>query len=123
MHGAVKDGSTIVTDERQAYKSLNDKYVHISVNHSKDEYVKNGFTTNSVEGFYSHLKRGIYGIYHHASPQHLFRYCNEFAFRYNHRELNEVERFDRAIRQAFGRLKYDELIDKKPLANNETTVS
>lgn len=109
----VKSDSTIVTDSASFYSLLKQSYPHEIVNHAGGEYFRNGFHTNTIEGYWSHLKRTIYGTYHHTSKQHLHRYCNESAFRYNTRKLNEVERFDTAIRQAFGRLKYADLIGKR----------
>jgi hypothetical protein len=59
---------------------------HGTVNHSAEEYVRAQFWhTNTVENFFSILKRGIVGTYHHVSETHLHRYCAEFDFRYNHR--------------------------------------
>jgi len=82
------------------------------VNHSQDEYVKDGFHTNSIEGFWSLLKRGIYGIYHQVSEKHLQRYCDEFAARYNTRKIADNERFQNAVQNSEGRLKYNQLIGK-----------
>lgn len=56
------------------------------VNHSKGEYVRGAAHTNTVEGYFSILKRGLVGTFHHVSSQHLHRYTNEFDFRYNHRQ-------------------------------------
>lgn len=106
----VAKGSTIVTDGFHAYKNLHKNFNHIIVDHANDVFVINGFTTNNIECYWSHLKRGIYGIYHQVSPKHLHRYCNEFAFRYNTRKDKEVDRFDSALKQAIGRLKYAQLI-------------
>lgn len=108
----VKEGSTMVTDAFKLYRTLRHKYTHKSVDHSSGEYVRGDFHTNTVEGFFSHLKRGLIGVYHHASPKHLHRYCNEFSFRYNTRKCKEVERFDIALAQSQGRLKYSQLIAK-----------
>jgi len=55
------------------------------VAHSNDEYVRGEAHTNTVEGFFSILKRGLIGTYQHVSVQHLQRYVTEFDFRYNHR--------------------------------------
>ena len=64
------------------------------MNHSANEYVRlAGFVhTNTVEGFFSILKRGIYGVYHHVSSTHLKRYVGEFDFRYNTRKISDMER-------------------------------
>jgi transposase-like protein len=59
---------------------------HAMINHSAGEYVRGDVTTNNIEGYFSILKRGIIGTFHHVSPQHLQRYATEFDFRYNHRE-------------------------------------
>lgn len=106
----VTPGSTMVTDAFKLYRSLKHGYTHKSVDHSKGEYVKGDFHTNTVEGFFSHLKRGLIGVYFHASPKHLHRYCNEFSFRYNTRKCKENERFDIALKQCLGRLTYNDLI-------------
>jgi hypothetical protein len=58
---------------------------HQTVNHSIGEYVRGDVHTNTIEGYFSILKRGIIGTYHHVSPRHLKRYLAEFAFRYNER--------------------------------------
>jgi transposase-like protein len=58
---------------------------HASINHSIGEYVRGEVHTNTIEGYFSILKRGITGTYHHVSPQHLKRYLAEFDFRYNER--------------------------------------
>ena len=77
------------------------------------QYVVNGFHTNTFEGYWSLLKRGILGIYHSVGPKHLHRYCHEFSYRYNTREFTESSRFDQSITQAQGkRLKYRKLIEK-----------
>jgi hypothetical protein len=66
--------ATVCTDAARAYLGLDQKYAaHEVVNHSNDEYVRGSFHTNTVEGFFGILKRGIYGIYHQVSPKHLQR--------------------------------------------------
>jgi len=59
---------------------------HETVNHQAGEYVRRDVHTNTIEGFFSILKRGIIGTFHHVSPQHLQKYVTEFDFRYNHRQ-------------------------------------
>jgi hypothetical protein len=73
------------------------------VNHSIDEYVRGDATTNTVEGYFSILKRGITGIYQHVGEQHLKRYVCEFDFRYNTRKENDVTRFDIALQGIAGK--------------------
>jgi len=79
---------------------------HHSVNHSIGEYVRGDIYTNTVEGYFSILKRGITGTYHHVSPQHLKRYLAEFDFRYNNRSAVGVEdkaRADNLVRGIVGK--------------------
>ena len=75
---------------------------HSLVNHTADEYVRyeEGFcvTTNTVEGYFSLLKRGINGVYHHVGRQHLHRYLSEFDFRYNNRKATDGERALQALK-------------------------
>jgi hypothetical protein len=77
------------------------------------EFVKVGtIHTNTIEGFWAVLKRGIYGIYHQVSHKHLQRYCDEFAARYSTREVKDHERFINALKNSEGRLTYNQLIGK-----------
>ena len=80
----VEVGSTLHTDEAGAYRDIGGLFFdHASVNHSEGEYVRDGVTTNSIESVFAVLKRGLIGVYHHASAKHLGRYVDEFAFRLN----------------------------------------
>jgi transposase-like protein len=77
-------GSMLHTDEAGAYKGICDSgFDHETVNHSAGEYVRDDVTTNGMESVFAVLKRGLIGVYHHASPKHLGRYVDEFAFRLN----------------------------------------
>jgi transposase-like protein len=76
IHENVKKGSKIMTDEHKAYYWLYSQYKHQVVNHSKGEYKKGGDAhTNSIEGFWSTLKRGVYGIYHHCEQEAFTALC------------------------------------------------
>lgn len=102
------DGATIVyTDEGATSKGLGRLFEkHESVNHSIGEYVRGDAHTNTIEGYFSILKRGIHGVYHHVSQQHLKRYLAEFDFRYNERAalgVNDQARADRLIRGIVGK--------------------
>lgn len=110
----VKEGSTMVTDGYSMYAFLGkeDRFKHVMVDHSSGQYVNGGFHTNGIENFWSLLKRGIIGIFHQVSPQHLQRYCDEFAARYNTRKIKDHERFELSIQNSEGRLKYSQLIGK-----------
>ncbi len=80
----VEFGSTIYTDEHRSYQHLHTAYQHGTVNHSAGEYVgANDIHTNSIESVWALLKRGLYGVWHHASQKHLHRYVNEATFRLN----------------------------------------
>lgn len=114
----VSTNAVIITDGFGAYRGLDKEYKqHEIIQHSKDEFVRGSYHTNSIEGFWSQMKRGIYGIYHSVSPKHLQRYCDEFAFRHNTRTIKDYERFSLTLRNLEGRLTYNQLVynaDKKP---------
>ncbi len=94
----VTKDSTIMTDEFLAYKGLDKEFAdHQTVSHGAKEYVRGNAHTNTAEGYFSLLKRGIIGTYHHISKQHLNQYLNEFNFRYNSRKLTDGLRMILAI--------------------------
>ena len=104
----------VMTDTGTVLKGALMGRKHFQVNHSADEYVRyeNGMriTTNTVEGFFGLLKRGINGIYHHVGQQHLHRYLCEFDFRYNTRKITDGERTVALIKQVGGkRLMYKQI--------------
>jgi transposase-like protein len=106
----IEKDSTIVTDEWKAYNGLGNRYNHCIVDHSRSQYVNEcGFTTNGIEGAWSHLKRMIIGIYHQVSRKHLQRYCDEFAYRYNTRTASDENRFIAAFRNVHCRIRYKTL--------------
>lgn len=108
----IPSGATVHTDNSKIYASLWKSHAHESVNHLYGEYVRGTVHTNTVEGYFSILKRGIYGIYHQVSPKHLHRYCNEFGYRYNTRKKANTDRFDFILTHTQGQLKYKTLIGK-----------
>src|SRR4051794_3648975 len=82
----VHKATFVMTDEGATAMSLGRGFEkHDMVNHSIGEYVRGDAHTNTIEGYFSIFKRGIYGVYHHVSAEHLKRYLGEFDFRYNHR--------------------------------------
>jgi transposase-like protein len=103
--------SDFMTDEAPTFMELGWNFAsHASVKHADDEYVRyegnRTVTTNTVEGFFGNLKRGVDGIYHHISEAHLHRYLSEFDFRYTHRErfgIDDEARAVRALKGAKGR--------------------
>lgn len=103
LHGA----SHVYTDEGGAMKKAASKFDgHNSINHSIGEYVRGDVHTNTIEGYFSILKRGINGVYHHVSQQHLKRYLAEFDFRYNERMklgVSDTQRTAKAIKGIVGK--------------------
>jgi transposase-like protein len=103
-------------------RGLGKKYKHSLVNHKADEYVRYDegvcVTTNTVEGYFATLKRGINGVYHHVGRKHLHRYLGEFDFRYNERQLTDGERAQKALTGFDGkRLLYRDPIGKTAKAS------
>jgi transposase len=89
----VSPQAMVYTDENATYRVVNKLgYKHESVSHKKDEWVRGNVHTNTIEGFWSLVKRGIDGCYHAVSPKYLQSYLNEYQFRYNHR-LEECPMF------------------------------
>lgn len=109
---SVPIGTMIHTDSAHIYTPLKAGFIHNVINHEKSEYVDGFCHTNTIEGFWSHLKRGVYGIYHHVSPQHLQSYVDEFSLRYNTRTLTTACRFDAILTNTSGKkLTYKTLIN------------
>lgn len=100
----VTKDSTIMTDEFLAYRGLGKEFAnHQTVSHGSGEYVRDNAHTNTAEGYFSLLKRGIIGVYHHVSKQHLDQYLNEFNFRYNSRKVDDAFRMILAIEGVKGK--------------------
>ena len=113
IRASIKAGSTIHTDEHSGYVGLARDYTHETVLHGAGEYVRDGVTTNSIESVWAVMKRGIYGVYHHASPKHLHRYVDEFTFRLNDGDVKRhtLDRLASLMTASFGpRLTYKDLI-------------
>jgi hypothetical protein len=84
IHGTVEAGSQLFTDDHMVFSDLDGLfYRHDTVNHSAGEYARGEAHTNTIESVWAVLKRGLHGVYHHASPKHLHRYVDEFAWRLN----------------------------------------
>jgi transposase-like protein len=120
LRGNIEKQATLNTDEASIYQGIARWFgAHKTVNHKENVYSRreeNGetITTNTVEGFFGNLKRGINGVYHHVDRHHLHRYLTEFDFRYNARDVDDVERRDLAIKQVGGkRLKYRDSCGKR----------
>src|SRR6185312_15877120 len=93
--------SYLMTDAFAGYKLVGKEFErHESVSHETGEYVRGDAHSNTVENYFSILKRGITGVYHHVSQEHLKRYLAEFDFRYNERTalgVSDMERTEKAI--------------------------
>jgi transposase-like protein len=101
----IEIGSTLHTDEFRSYQGLGTIYDHKTINHSAGEYLRKGVTTNSVESVWAVLKRGLHGVYHHASKKHIRRYVNEFTFRLNDANVKRhtLDRLDSFVGAVAGR--------------------
>ena len=99
--------SEVHTDANWAYRGLEPKFTHKSVKHCAGEYSRhegeNVITTASVESFFSLLKRGVVGTFHHVSAQHLPLYLAEFDHRHNCRKMTDGERTDVGLTKAAGK--------------------
>ena len=105
----VAPGATVYTDGHPSYRGL--PFRHEVVNHRVGEYVRGQAHTQGIESFWSMLKRGYQGTYHHLSAKHLGRYVAEFAGRHNDRPRDTLDQLSRMARNAEGkRLPYKELI-------------
>jgi hypothetical protein len=90
IYANVKDGSKISTDEFVCYDRLRYRYKHGRVNHSADEWVNGIHHTDTIEGFWSQIKRSIRGTHIHVSGKHLPKYLGEFEYRWNLRHAPEM---------------------------------
>jgi hypothetical protein len=95
MTGVIRDNvaidAEVMTDEHMAYAKLTTKgWKHDIVAHSKEEWVRGNVHTQGIENFWSLFKRGVIGSFHQVSVKHLHRYLNEFTFRFNNREAENI---------------------------------
>ncbi len=96
MHEAVSDKvSLLTTDEHSGYRFLGRDFPHEVIRKSTGKYVVGAVHTQTIEGFWSLIKRGVVGVYHKVSRKYLPLYVPEFEFRYNNREKADI--FERAI--------------------------
>lgn len=91
LQAAIAPGTVVYSDQARVYLSLHRiGYYHDSVNHSIGEYGRGIVHTNTIEGFWSQLKRSVDGTYHCVSAKYLQLYLNEFVYRYNHRKIQAI---------------------------------
>lgn len=111
LKGVIRDNvasnAHVMTDDHPGYGGLRKTHRHSVIRHSWKIYArKEGdvlISTNTIEGYFSILKRGINGVYHHVGKHHLHRYLSEFDFRYNSRHIEDGERSLLAIRKVSGK--------------------
>lgn len=107
----VESGSNLFTDEWRSYRGLDTEYIHEVINHSVSEYVRGNVHTNSIENYWTLLKRTIKGTYVSVEPFHLDNYLDEQTFRFNERKKDNQFRFMKVVGNVGGnRLTYKELI-------------
>lgn len=102
----VEKGSTVNTDESKAYAAwVKNNYEHKTINHTEGQYVSNGASTNGIESVWAVMKRGMHGVYHHASPKHIARYVDEFTWRLNEGNVkrHSLERLDSFVDAVAGK--------------------
>jgi transposase-like protein len=109
----------LITDDYNPYKYVGKKFAggHESVKHGRGEYVRQGtdIHSNTIEGVFSLIRRGVMGTFHSVSKKHLPNYLNEFQFRWNTRKLDDGQRVSAAIKKIDGkRLQYRESVDNPP---------
>ncbi len=113
----VDRSARVMTDEERSYDYVGMEFMggHKTVKHGAREYVRGDVHTNTIEGFFSLIKRGMYGTFHSVSKKHLHRYVSEFEYRYNTRGLDDGARTVRAIQRGEGkRLRYREPVRSLP---------
>lgn len=113
IHENIAPGTMIHTDEATGYQGIDEVYGHESVNHGAREYSRKGVSTNSIESVWAVMKRGMHGVYHHASAKHLGRYVNEFTFRLNEGDVKRhtLDRLASLVTASFGaHITYKDLI-------------
>lgn len=114
--GVVKENvdpkSLLLTDENPSYKSLGTIYRHQTVNHKELEFVRGDVHTNTVEGCWSLLKRGIIGSFHKISVKHLDRYLSEFSYRFSRRHEHDLFSLTLARMTTAPAMTYQQLITK-----------
>lgn len=111
IYDRVSKGATVYTDEFRVYRNLRTDYNQHAIRHRIRQYVDGRIHTNTIEEFWSLLKRSIIGIYHYVSPKHLQNYVDESTFRYNTRLLNEAERMNHLFCNIEVRTTYKSLIN------------
>ena len=106
----VEVGSTLYSDEWLGYKGSGKFYNHEIVDHKRRQFKNGDACTNGIEGAWSRLKRTLMGVYYRFSKKHLFRFINEFTFRFNTKDIEQHERLSVMMSNMNRPLKYKQLI-------------
>jgi len=106
----VAENTVVYTDELSSYNRLSkENYTHGVVHHNDNEFVVGDIFTNTIEGFWSHFKKMVFGTYHYVSKKHLQRYIDEEVFRWNTRKMSESYRFNNMFAKAIRLCSYDDV--------------
>ena len=106
----VAENTVVYTDELSSYNRLSkENYIHGVVHHNDNEFVVGDIFTNTIEGFWSHFKKMVFGTYHYVSKKHLQRYIDEEVFRWNTRKMSESYRFNDMFAKAIRLCSYDDV--------------
>ncbi len=104
LYTQIDRASKLSTDQANYYTTAGHQFAsHMTVDHSIKEYVRGDAYTNTLEGYFAIMKRGIKGVYQHVSGTHLKRYLGEFDFRYNTRQISDFERAEIALKGIEGK--------------------
>lgn len=106
----ITPGSTLMTDDWVGYKPVDKIYTRHFIEHKKYIYADGDVTTNRIENFWSHLKRGLHSTYIRVTPKHLNKYVQEFVWRFNNRNFVVQQQIESIITNMVCRLKYKDLI-------------
>ena len=106
----IRPGANLMTDDWTGYRGIDKIYNRQKIDHGKWIYADGDVTTNRIENFWSHFKRGMHGTYISVSPKHLNKYVQEFVFRFNHRNFGVQQQVEGVIASMACRLKYKDLI-------------
>ncbi|MES2382813.1 MAG: IS1595 family transposase [Bacteroidota bacterium] len=109
----VECGSRLFTDSAACYFNMDSYYLHETINHRAGEYVRGDVYTNGIECAWAHLKKAINGTHHSVSILHLQRYCDEFAYRWNNRNLSPMDKFNDLLKRG---------CNCKPISNEKTKM-
>jgi transposase-like protein len=107
----VAENTVVYTDELKSYNRLSkEKYNHGVVHHNEKEFVVDDIYTNTIEGFWSHFKKMVFGTYHFVSKKHLQRYIDEEVYRWNTRLMSESARFKDVFSKSLTRCDYKAVV-------------